>query len=239
MVRKRFHQFFSVPVFMLLYAFTAVAVLFVLFFSYIRWKKATFMITGSWAKAVFPIMGKKLHISGRENVVPGRNYILLANHGSLFDIMAIMAFSPGVSWFGRDKLLRIPLFGRMLMMIDYIPMRLTNIRNTKEMVDQLVEKSEGRTVAIFPEGTRTLDGKLSPFYRGFIYLLRATGKDILPVTLNGFFHLKPKNRFFIDFSSRLEVIIHPPISGAKLLELNDREIIATVKTVIESASNET
>ncbi len=239
MLRKRFHQFISVPVFMLLYAYTMIAVLFVVLFSYIKWKKTTYLILGVWAKSVFPIMGKRLHITGRENVSEGRDYILLANHSSLFDIMAIMAFYPGVSWFGRDKLLKIPLFGKMLLMTGYIPMRLASLRNTREMVDQLVKKSEGRTVAIFPEGTRTLNGKLSPFYRGFIYLLRATNKDILPVTLNGFFHLKPKNRFFIDFHSRLEVIIHPSISGAELSTLNDKEIINTVKTIIASASNET
>ncbi|MFZ5940486.1 MAG: lysophospholipid acyltransferase family protein [Bacteroidota bacterium] len=239
MLRKRFHQFFSVPVFALLYIYTAIAVLHVLLFSFLRWKKASYLVMGLWAKATFPIMGKKLHISGRENMHPGQQYILLANHASLFDIMAIMAFYPGVSWFGKEKLLKIPLFGRMLLMIDYIPMSMANIRNTKTMVEKLVEKSKGKTVAIFPEGTRTADGNINSFYRGFIYLLRATGKDILPVTLNGFFHLKPKNRFFIDFKSRLEVIIHPPIPGEKLLQLDDRSIIETVKAVIESASNKT
>ena len=71
----------------------------------------------------------------------GERYILLANHASMFDIMAIMA--------------------------------------------------------IFPEGTRTLDGKLNSFYRGFIHLLRTTEHDILPVTLSRFYKLKPKNRFSI------------------------------------------
>jgi len=236
-MKRRIHQFFSVPVFILLYAMTALAVLFVLIFSYLKFKRATFLVIKIWARSVFPIMGKKLHITGRENVDPKRNYILLANHGSLFDIMAIMAFYPGVSWFGREKLLKVPLFGKMLLMIDYIPMRLANLRNTRNMVEQLVEKSEGRTIAIFPEGTRTLNGKINPFYRGFIYLLRATQKDILPVTLNGFFKLKPKNRFSINFGSRLEVVIHPPISGEHLIVLEDKEIIDTVKAVIESASS--
>jgi len=236
MLKRRFHQFFSVPVFTLLYIITAVAVLHVMLFSALKWKRASYLVIGLWARSVFALMGKKLHISGRENVESGKDYILLANHGSLFDIMAIMAFYPGVSWFGREKLLKVPVFRRVLLMIDYIPMRLANIRNTRHMVEQLIKKSEGRTIAIFPEGTRTLDGKLNPFYRGFIYLLRATGKDILPVTLNGFFHLKPKNRFSINFGSRLEVVIHPAISGDMLNTMDDRDIISTVKAVIESAT---
>lgn len=104
------------------------------------------------------------------------------------------------------------------------------------MLENLKDKAKHRTVAIFPEGTRTLDGKLNAFYRGFIHLLRATGNDILPVTLNGFYELKPKNRFHIQFGSKLSVVIHPPIDGPELTPISDSEIIDRISTVIESAS---
>ena len=106
------------------------------------------------------------------------------------------------------------------------------------MLENLKETAKHRTVAIFPEGTRTLDGKLNAFYRGFIHLLRATGNDILPVTLNGFYELKPKNRFHIKFGSKLSVVIHPPIDGAELVSVSDNEIMDRISTVIESASFE-
>ena len=192
-----------------------------------------------WARTIFPLMGKRLRIKGKENLDRSKKYILLANHSSMFDIIAIMAFFPKVSWFGHARLLKIPLFGKMLLMTDYIPMTLANIRNTRRMVEQLVEKSSSKTIAIFPEGTRTLDGKLNPFYRGFIYLLRASETDILPVTLNGFFRLKPKNRFSINFGARLEVHIHPALSGRALVVKNDKEIIDEMREIIESASSDT
>jgi hypothetical protein len=53
--------------------------------------------------------------------------------------------------------------------------------------------------------------------------------------LNGFYKLKPKNRFYINFDSKLDVVIHKPIRREELLGKNDFEIIETVKTVIESA----
>lgn len=236
MLQKRFHWILSVPVFILLYAYTAVAVLFVYLLFWMKWKRAVYALMSIWAKSIFPIMGKRLRIYGKQHVLKEKKYILLANHSSMFDITAIMAFFPAVSWFGHERLLKIPLFGKLLLMNDYIPMTLANIRNTRRMMEQLMEKSNTRTVAIFPEGTRTLDGKMNPFYRGFIYLLRATGTDILPVTLNGFFRLKPKNRFHINFGARLEVIIHPPITNEKLAALPDKEIINEVRSVIESAS---
>ncbi len=106
------------------------------------------------------------------------------------------------------------------------------------MLESLVEKGKNRTVAIFPEGTRTLDGKLNTFYRGFIHLLRATENDILPVTLNGFYKLKPKNRFSIHFGSRLGLIIHPPLEGGKLARQSDQEIMDRVMEVIESENTD-
>lgn len=105
------------------------------------------------------------------------------------------------------------------------------------MMEDLTEKTRDRSIAIFPEGTRTVNGKISPFYRGFIYLLRTTDISVMPVTLNGFFDLKPKNRFYIDFGSKLGVKIHKPIPKEELVNKTDEEIIDTVKNVIESAYN--
>jgi 1-acyl-sn-glycerol-3-phosphate acyltransferase len=180
-------------------------------------------------------MGRRLRIHGLEHIDKHKKYILLANHASLFDIMAIMAIHPGVSWFGREHLTRIPVFGRLLQSIDYIPMKSGNLRNTKDMIDQLVQNSQGLTIAIFPEGTRTLDGKINDFRRGFIHVLRSSELEVLPVTLRGFYELKPKNRFHIKFNAKVNVVVHKPIENKTLTDKNDKEIISTVKEVIESA----
>lgn len=235
---RKIHTVISVPVFLVLYSYTAVVVFLILIQSYLRWKRGIRHLSGFWAKSVFPLMGKKLHIEGKNRFRKKEKYILLANHSSMFDIIAIMAFYPDVSWFGHERLLRIPLFKQMLIMTDYIPMKISTIKNTREMLHSLEEKAELRTVAIFPEGTRTLDGKLNSFYRGFIHLLRATEHDILPVTLNGFYKLKPKNRFHIHFGSRLGVVIHAPISGPELARSSDDEIMDRISEVLESANTD-
>jgi len=146
-----------------------------------------------------------------------------------------MSFYPGVSWFGHERLLKVPLFGKILKMTDYVPFKEPTYRNTKKMIEQLKEKSKYQSVAIFPEGTRTLDGKINLFYKGFIYLFRTSEIGILPVTLNGFYKLKPKNRSYINFGAKLNVIIHKPIKREELADKSDNEIIDMVKEVIESA----
>lgn len=235
MWKIRIYSILTVLAFGILYLFTAILVIIGLPFVFLKLKKAVRFIMHFWAKSAFLIIGKKLHVEGQENIKKDGKYILIANHSSLFDILAIISFLPGVSWFGHARLLKIPLFSQILKMTDYVPMNRANIKNTREMLDRLIEKSQGHTIAIFPEGTRTEDGKINDFFRGFIHVLRASEINVLPVTLNGFFVLKPKNRFYINFSSRISVIIHEPLAREELIKKTDTEIINIVKNIIESS----
>jgi 1-acyl-sn-glycerol-3-phosphate acyltransferase len=235
MWRIRIYTFLTVLAFGVLYLFTGLVVIVLVPLAFLRQKRAVRLVMQFWAKSAFLIIGKKLHIEGKENIKKTGKYILIANHSSLFDIMAIISFFPGVSWFGHERLLKVPIFSQVLKMTDYVPMKRASIANTREMLDRLIEKSEGHTIAIFPEGTRTEDGKINEFFRGFIQVLRASEINVLPVTLNGFFILKPKNRFYINFSSRISVFIHEPLSRASLIDKDDAEIISIIKNIIESS----
>lgn len=234
-MRLRSYKIVSAILFGILYIYTAIVVLITLLLAFLELKEPIRIISRVWAKSVFLLIGKKFTVTGIDYIRKDSRYILVANHGSLFDIVVIMSVYPGVSWFGHERLLKVPLFGKLLKMNGYVAFKDPNYRNTKKMIDELVIRSKDQTVAIFPEGTRTLDGKINDFYRGFIYVLRNTEVDILPVTLNGFYDLKPKNRSYINFDARLEVIIHEPIKRDELICKSDLEIAETVKAVIESS----
>jgi len=234
-LRPPVYWLLTVPVYTILYTFSGVFALVVWSFAFSGQKKAVRSLLKYWAFCVFVLMGKKLRIRGARNISKGKKYIILANHASLFDITAILAIYPGVSWFGREHLLKVPVFGHILKMTDYIPMKHTDLGNTKRMLGKLVEKSEGKSIAMFPEGTRTLDGHLNRFKKGFIHVVRSTNLDVLPVTLNGFHSLKPKNRFWIDFNSHVEVVIHKPIENSLLKSKEDLEIVQLVRDTIQSA----
>lgn len=229
------YRILTVLAWMVLYIYTAIGVTAVIILSWMNFRKPVYFMFKVWAKSVFLIMGKKLRVEGKENIDKKEKYILIANHASLFDIVAITTFYPDIAWFGHERLLRVPVFGKFLRMIGYVPFREPTVTNTRHMIGQLMDKASNQSVALFPEGTRTLDGKIHPFFRGFIYLFRTREIGILPVTLTGFYDFKPKNRFYIDFGSKLKVHIHKPIPREELINKTDREIIETVKTVIESA----
>jgi 1-acyl-sn-glycerol-3-phosphate acyltransferase len=234
-MHSRLYAVLSILVFGILFVYTALGVFIVLIFSLFHLKGTIQFLLQVWAKSVFLIMGKRFKVHGNENIKKDERYILVANHSSLFDIVAIVSFYRGISWFGHERLLKIPVFNRILKMTDYVAFKEPTIRNTKQMLELLVEKSRTKTIAIFPEGTRTLNGKINYFYKGFIYLFRNTDLEILPVTLNGFYKLKPKNRFYINFKSELDVVIHKAIKREELINKTDNEIIESIKAVIESA----
>lgn len=108
-MRSRLNVFVSISIFTILYCYTAIGVLVVLIFAALKMKQPIYFIARIWAKSVFIIIGKKFKIHGIENIMKGEKYILVANHASLFDIVAIMSFYPGVSWFGHERLLKVPL----------------------------------------------------------------------------------------------------------------------------------
>jgi 1-acyl-sn-glycerol-3-phosphate acyltransferase len=234
---KRIYTVLTILVFGLLYVYTAIGVLFVIPLIWLKARKPVYVMVKYWAKSVFLVMFIRLRIEGKENFNKKDKYILIANHSSLFDIVAIASFYPEVSWFGHERLLRVPVFRSYLKLIEYIPFKDPTVKNTRHMLEQLVKRSQERSIAIFPEGTRTLSGKISPFYRGFIYLFRTSDIRILPITLNGFYDLKPKNRLYIDFGTKLEIIIHKPIPREELINKSDEEIIEAVRAVIESGHN--
>ncbi len=178
---------YTILSYLVLYPFTFVNVLIILLLNVFGLQKAVQGVLNFWAHGTFFIVGKSFRVEGRENLNRERKYILMANHASMFDIMGVMTICPNVSWFGRAHLLKVPIFGKFLEVINYIPMKSTDLRNAKHMIEQLISKTENQTVAIFPEGTRTANGEMSNFRRGFLHVLKASELDILPVSLICFF----------------------------------------------------
>ena len=236
-MRNTKFSFFTFLNNLVIYPFTAVCVIIVLIANVLKQKNIVSSILSIWSKGMFILMGKNYKIIGRENIIPNKRYILLMNHASIFDIMAIMAIYPKVAWFGRSALLNFPLFGRVLNIINYVPMKSSDLKNTKLMIQNIIKNTKNKTVGIFPEGTRTLNGEGNRYRNGFIHVLRASKLDIIPISLNGFYKYKPKNRFYYDYSVRLSATVHKPLLFSELKNLEDKEIIQLVKTIIESDVN--
>lgn len=187
-----------------------------------------------WSRFSFWIVLRMLHVTGKENIKKGKAYLVVSNHGSYYDIPAIMSFCPDISWVARASLFRFPIFGFALKKIGAVSIDSSSIRKAGEAIEMAAKQAKkNRSVGIFPEGTRSIDGKLQDFKRGFIRILRNSELDILPVTLNGFHTLWKRGTMVIDPAKKLEIFIHPPIPREKLVHLEDTEIIEITRKAIE------
>jgi len=225
----------SFLIFSIQFFLTFITTILAIIFSYINWMSALRVTLVIWGMLLFVIMGKWLHVSGKGNIEKGKNYLVLVNHASLFDIPAVMAVFSRVSWLGRDYLVRIPLLGYALKMNHYVPISRDPSIGAKKIITDTIANSGHVTIVIFPESTRTLDGRLQDFKRGFVHILKGTELDVLPVTLNGMYKLKPKNRKYINPFVKLEMKIHKPINNNELKDKNIDEILLHTKNIIESA----
>lgn len=216
-----------------LYGFTTVMVPIGIAASYAAPRPLFCFIVKCWARGIFVLMGKRLHITGRGRV-PRRGFMIVTNHASLFDIPAIMAVFPDVAWLGRDHLLQVPLFGHLLKRMNYVGIGKDTTSSVRRILRQAVAGTSRFNIAVFPEGTRTLDGSLGEFKRGFVHILRAAELDLLPVRLKGMLELKPKDRFTIHPWVRLEVQIEQPLAFEQLKSLNNDEIVDKVKGIFHN-----
>ncbi len=183
---------------------------------------------------LFGIVGKRLEVSGLEHVGAGKDYLIIANYPSFYAGFALIHVFPHAGVVANAFIQRIPLLGAFMKRIGTIFVTPKKGRRSIRAIDMGLSEGEARSIIIFPEGERTADGAIHRFKRGFIYILRGSSLDLLPVTLNGFYRLKPVKRMTLDPDAQPEVIIHPPMDNATAREMDDKELLAAAVEVIQS-----
>lgn len=115
--------------------------------------------------------------------------VIIANHQSHLDLMALLMLTPKMVVVTNKWVWNNPFYGLVIRYADFCPVE-------KLMADDMngLEKfvSDGYSVLVFPEGTRTVDGKIGRFHKGAFYMAEKFGLDILPVILHGFNDVLPK-----------------------------------------------
>jgi 1-acyl-sn-glycerol-3-phosphate acyltransferase len=184
---------------------------------------------------LFTIIGQRLKVSGLENLEPGKNYVIVSNYPGSYAGFALMNIFPEASILVHSFLSKVPIVGLLLRGTGATFVQQKRFGRTRHAIDETIKRIENRSIIILPEGGRSPDGKIHQFKRGFIYILRHSSMDLLPITLRGFYTLKPKNRPYLDPDSELECVIHKPISYSDLESLDNRVLLKTTLDIIESA----
>jgi 1-acyl-sn-glycerol-3-phosphate acyltransferase len=194
-----------------------------------------------WARLLLMISFIKIRRIGTENIPPGKSYIYISNHSSMFDILIALAGIPSdVRFVSKKQLFQIPIFGWAMTMAGYISIDRDRSIKAMRSIDEAARKiRDGISVILFAEGTRSKDGSIQPFKRGPFLLASKTQVPIIPVTINGASKILPKKSLHLQ-GGTLEIIFGNPIptdtvknksDELELMEKVRNEIIKNYKEV--------
>jgi 1-acyl-sn-glycerol-3-phosphate acyltransferase len=226
--------FATLSIYLLAYLFTAFGVLLGCIAALANAQGFIRRATVIWGRLMFWLVGRHPRVIGAGNRAPGKSYLVVSNHASMFDIPALMAAVPGIAIMGRAYLTRIPGFGQLLKILNYVPIDTSSPRSARTALQQAAERIRGgTTVGIFAEGTRTDTGRVQALKRGFVTVLRESGADLLPVFVRGTFALQPRGQRVLDPREPISVTVGTPVANRDLVPLDDAQIMHAVRSMLE------
>ena len=184
-----------------------------------------------WSKFTINIIGMKVVVKGKENI-PDRPCVFIGNHTSILDIPVILySTERQVGFVSKKEVLKIPILSYWLQKGKCISLDRQNPRDAVRMINEGVKNlKDGYSMMIFPEGTRSLDGKLLPFKKGSLKLAIKAKVPIVPVTIDAAFTSFEKNKKFKP--STVNVTFCKPIETEKLTKDEEKTLAEDIRKII-------
>ena len=165
-----------------------------------------------WARQMMWLGGMPLTVKGLHNITPKQSYIVCANHQSLLDIPTLFAGLPiPIRFVAKKSLFYLPIFGWSMWLAGFVPITRGAGKKARDSLRRAVQRvRHGRSVILFPEGTRSRDGRIQSFKSGAFIMAIEAGLPILPVVIKGTFEAGPRQAIRVD-PHPIELVIGEPI----------------------------
>jgi len=182
----------------------------------------------TWCNPAWPVT-----IEGREKIDPATAYVIVANHQSLLDILVFFRLFNHYKWVSKIENFRLPFIGWNMRLNDYIELK----RGDKVSIVQMLKKCRqaldaGNSIMMFPEGTRSPDGRLRRFKHGAFELAKDSRVPILPIVLSGTSNALPKRGFVLRGRHPILVRVLDEIPYESFAEESVEELTSRVRSVI-------
>jgi 1-acyl-sn-glycerol-3-phosphate acyltransferase len=181
------------------------------------------------------VAGMRTRVEGLENIPPG-TVLFAANHTSNADGPAIVGAIPRrIAILGKKSLFTIPIVGTAFRLADFVPVDRHNRGQAAASIEVAAEKMKnGVSFLIYPEGTRSSDGRLLPFRRGAFVLAIKAGVPVVPVACSGAHRVIPKKSYRITPG---EVVVRfcPAIDSSQYSIARRNELAERVHAAIAAA----
>lgn len=192
-----------------------------------------------WSRLTCLLALCPVKVSGGEKLDRSRSYVFVSNHQGAFDIFLLYGYlGQPVKWIMKQSLRKIPLVGKACESAGFIFVDRSSAQAAARSVLEAEKKlKSGASVVLFPEGTRSLSGKLGRFKRGAFQMALDLKIPIVPVTINGSFEIMPRNSHFLH-PHRMELILHDPIDVSSYSAGGVKETLALLSSLSEQSRKE-
>jgi 1-acyl-sn-glycerol-3-phosphate acyltransferase len=167
----------------------------------------------------------RIRVAGKENVPEQGALILICNHQSYLDPVLCGIFLKRPLYFlARGTLFAEPLFGRLLASVNTIPVRRgkADFGAIRKVIGKL---KAGYGLCLFPEGTRTKDGKIATFKGGFGLLARRANAAVVPVIIDGAFECWGRGKKMFSPGGKITICFGKCITAEEVKEMDDEELM--------------
>jgi 1-acyl-sn-glycerol-3-phosphate acyltransferase len=179
-----------------------------------------------WARILLFVSGVQVRVEGLDRIQPDGGYVFAANHLSLMDTPLVIAYIPAQFRFlAKRSLFRVPFIGGHLKRAGHIRVDREDPRSAVKVMGVAAEliRKDGISILVFPEGSRSEDGKLQEFKEGAAYLAIKAGVPVVPVAISGTHAVLPPGSVLVRSGKATLRIGHPIPTGS--LQLSDRALL--------------
>ena len=190
-----------------------------------------------WSSLILKTTGVGTRVSGAERLDPAKSYVLASNHQSIYDIPILFASLPlQLRIVAKASLGSFPFLGWHLQRTGHL---LVNRKNPGPDIVQKMKRlvSENHSLIVFPEGTRSIDGRVGRFKKGTFLVAVEAGLPIVPVSISGSRHVMRKGRLMVC-PGLVRVTVHDPIATTGVTRHGLTELAARVRDIVRGVVDE-
>jgi len=182
-----------------------------------------------WGNVNLWAAGVRVRITGLEHLDPHQSYVFLSNHQGWFDIFTLLGKLPfQFRWLAKEELFKVFVLGPAMRAAGYIPIDRSDRRKALESLHQAATKvQEGTSVVIFPEGTRSPDGKMQEFKKGGFILAIKSQQPIAAIAISGSHRVFPKQGTWMIQPGIINVSVAEPIPTVEL-KVKDNDMLMRI-----------
>lgn len=198
--------------------------------------KNAYRINQFWAWISLRVAGIRLKVDGLENVDPKRQYVFIVNHQSNIDILVLVQALPEfqLRCIAKKELLRVPFLGWAMWATKHVTVDRSDPQDAVKSLTRAKERlGAGISLVIYPEGTRSRDGRLQRFKKGGFLLAAQTHTPIVPITINSSGALLPVGAWRLR-PGTIDITIDKPVSVEGFRPGNLRLLVNQVHATIDA-----